>query len=59
MAKRDLIFDVGPMEPCGCRWQLWAEGSEWHIGAACAQCQDEVLKLVQEFYPDLPVTEDP
>lgn len=55
--ERTLIFDVGPVEPCGCRWHLWAEGAVWHVGAACARCQDEILKMVQQLYPDVRVTE--
>jgi hypothetical protein len=55
MAQREVIFDVGPIDPCGCRWQLWAEDGSWHIGAACAKCQDKVLEMILKICPGLPV----
>ena len=57
MSERRLLVDVGPVEPCGCRWQIWRDGCELHIGAACPSCQEQIVALIKTMWPDLPVTE--
>lgn len=57
--NREILLDIPSYCEKGCRLQLWAEGGAFHIGAACDYCKQFILKLVQEFYPDIKVTETP
>jgi hypothetical protein len=57
IAERRLIYDVGPVDPCGCRWQVWIENNQLHVGAACDQCQEEIKEVLLTQWPDLTITE--
>ncbi|HEY2104319.1 MAG TPA: hypothetical protein VGH29_00950 [Candidatus Binataceae bacterium] len=55
--ERGLLFDHTPKKSCGCRWQVWFEGGEIHVGKACLACQKEIVELLLATWPGLPVEE--
>jgi len=54
---RKILFDLGPIDPCGDRWLAWIDDGALHIGLACDDCQRQMLKVVLEAWPNLKVTE--
>jgi hypothetical protein len=34
------------------------QGTVLHVGMACAQCQQEIVAMIQQQWPDVPVSEE-
>ena len=47
----EILFDEW-IWPCGCRLQVWRQGSSMHIEPCCDPCAQMAIRVMREVYGD-------